>query len=255
MSIRSRLDLFFTDADMLPLMVEDSLAASMLKKNKYELQDIRNLAKAYDSICQGDVINKAIRVGQQRSLMPVQGFLSCVYPPELVAGSLITGKFPEWLGKNSTTRKLTRELRELKNVLSTAITGTNSSVKYDYCRPLLDMLLTPLEDDDIEAVMGLMDNYGLTPELIKDHLLDLQFNPRKLDLMAKVPAKTKGNLTRMWNKRHETSLKIKKAKQIGESDLGAKYNELLDELVEESGDEADKIELEDQQDRVEVQGK
>jgi hypothetical protein len=41
-----------------------------------------------------------------------------------------------------------------------------------------------------------MEEYRLTPELIKEHLLDVQFNPRKLDLMAAISTQTKAKLTK-----------------------------------------------------------
>lgn len=118
MNIRSRLDIFFTDTDMVPLMVEDCLIASMSKKPKYTTGDMRQLVKAYDSICLSDVLGRCIRMEQQWSLMPLQGFLSCIYPTEMVSNAIGATKFPEWLGKNSTTRKFTREVRELKNAMS-----------------------------------------------------------------------------------------------------------------------------------------
>lgn len=82
-----------------------------------------------------------------------------------------------------------------------------------------------------------MENYNLTPEIIKEHLLDLQFNPKKLDLMAKISANIKGKLTRMYNKKHETSLKAKKTKQGKSVEVGgAKYNDMMEELVDDSMD-------------------
>lgn len=66
---------------MIPLMIEDSLCGSMHKKPNYPLEDIQNLAAAYDSIARSDVVNKQVWSGQQWALMPFLGFLSCVYPP------------------------------------------------------------------------------------------------------------------------------------------------------------------------------
>jgi replication factor C subunit 1 len=51
------LDIFLIDIDMIPLMIEDSLVPSMIPKSKYTLKDMKNLAKAYDSICQSDVLS------------------------------------------------------------------------------------------------------------------------------------------------------------------------------------------------------
>jgi hypothetical protein len=80
-----------------------------------------------------------------------------------------------------------------------------------------------------------MEEYRLTPEMIKDHLLDVQYNPKKLDMMASISSQTKAKLTKEYNKRHETSLKMKKSKQIGGSgDGAARYNDLLEEVIIES---------------------
>jgi hypothetical protein len=46
-----------------------------------------------------------------------------------------------WLGKNSTTRKIKRELKELKYCMGNQITGSNLSIKMDYVEPLFKMII------------------------------------------------------------------------------------------------------------------
>lgn len=202
MTIRNKLDIFFTDTDMIPLMVEDCLIASMSKKPKYSVDDMRSLVKAYDSICQSDVLGRNIRMEQQWSLMPLQGFLSCVYPPEMVSSAIGATKFPEWLGKYSTTRKLTREVRELKNAMSLVTSGNGRAIAQDYCPAIVTMFIRAMEQEDIDGILDFMEEYRLTPELIKEHLLDVQYNPKKLDLLAAISSQTKAKLTREYNRRH-----------------------------------------------------
>jgi hypothetical protein len=102
---------------------------------------------------------------------------------------------------------------------------------------MLDIILQKLEEEDVDSVIEFMEGYRLTPEILKENLVDLQFNPRKLDLMARVSTTTKGKLTKMFNKRHETSLKVKRGKQkMGEA-AGARYNDMLEELVEEESED------------------
>lgn len=42
-----------------------------------------------------------------------------------------------------------------------------------------------------------MVHYNITPDVIKDHLTDL--NPRKTDALSDVPSNAKGMLTRLYN--------------------------------------------------------
>jgi hypothetical protein len=153
----------------------------------------------------------------------------------MVSNSIGFAKFPDWLGKNSTTKKNSREIRELKNAMSLVISGNNRAVSQDYCFGIMNLFLRALEEEDIDGVLNFMEEYRLTPEMIKDHLQDVQYNPKKLDLMASISTHIKEKLTREYNKRHETSLKTKKSKQIGGmGDGGARYNDLLEEVVIES---------------------
>lgn len=59
--------------------------------------------------------------------------MSSIYPCTKICGAKpVYPKFPEWLGKNSTHRKTTRELREFRVAISKAITGSRFAVKFDY---------------------------------------------------------------------------------------------------------------------------
>lgn len=57
-----------------------------------------------------------------------------------------------------------------------------------------------------------MDHYGLNPDMIKEHLIDLQIDKR--DPLSGVATQTKAALTRTYNTRHKSSVKVKKAKRV-----------------------------------------
>lgn len=57
-----------------------------------------------------------------------------------------------------------------------------------------------------------MDHYGLNPDMVKDHLMDLQID--KKDPLSGVSTQTKSSLTRTYNTRHKSSIKTKKPKRV-----------------------------------------
>lgn len=85
-----------------------------------------------------------------------------------------------------------------------------------------------------------MDEYNLTPDVIKEHLTDLQLNAKK-DPLEGVTAQTKALLTRTYNQRHKSSIKaIKTKKNIGaDGAVSKRFNEEAG-----SGDEANMSENE-----------
>jgi len=240
-TIRDKLDLFFIDYDLIPLMIQENYLGSN-PPNNASLIDLNRVAFAADLISTGDVLNQAIRGRGEWSLMPNLGFNSAIYPCEIVKPFVHFPKFPEWLGKNSSQRKKYRELRELKSVLSVSTTGTRQAILLDYVKPIIDMLNYNLRDGDklsVENTVDILDHYNLTPEIIKEHLTDL--NPRKVDALVDVSSSAKSMLTRSFNQHHKTSIKNKKPKrQIGageSSEMGKRFN--LEAEEDEGGEEED----------------
>jgi hypothetical protein len=60
MKIRDRLDCYFIDSDMVPLMVHENYIASM-KKDKLSKADFHKLVKATEGFVIGDILDKNIR--------------------------------------------------------------------------------------------------------------------------------------------------------------------------------------------------
>lgn len=205
--MREKLDLFFIDYDLIPLLFQENYLSACTKDIDLEI-----LAKTSELIAFGDCISNAIRRKNEWGLMPNLGIISTIYPALLSSNTIPFPKFPEFLGKNSSQRKITREIKELKVAMGPVITGDRMAVKFDYSAGVLGLILHNLlgEEGKVELALHAMEHYQITPELLKEHLVDVQFNPKKLDLLHTIPTQTKTSLTRLYNKLHKDTFRGKK---------------------------------------------
>jgi len=189
-------------------------------------------------IARADVINKSIRTHNEWGLMPNFAFLSTIYPCELTSTHCGFPKFPEWLGKFSQTRKIMREVKELKSAMGPEITGSKFAVKQDYSKGILDLILYNLNQegkDGVETVLDIMEHYHLTPDMLKEHLVDLQIKGSKeKDPFDSVPAQTKSYLTRTYNQRHKSSLTKRKAPKRAAAGIESIETEKFDPDIDDA---------------------
>lgn len=54
-----------------------------------------------------------------------------------------------------------------------------------------------------------MEEYELNPDMLKEHLVDIQFRGNKKDPFTGISTQTKTAVTKLYNKRHKSSLKKK----------------------------------------------
>ena len=54
-----------------------------------------------------------------------------------------------------------------------------------------------------------MIHYGITPTILNEHLMSLQFSKERQNILKNIETLKKTKLTKMFNKKHET-LKLKK---------------------------------------------
>jgi len=168
-----KLGFYYADSDMLPLMVQENYihtkprlacAASGGSRTHMSL-----ISKAADDISAADVVNRSMRKGGRWDLMDEHAFLSSVMPSYSVQGPLVDRlAFPAWLGKNSTSTKNARLLRELQMHMRLATGGASSAdVNLDYVPRLARRLTEPLSKSGTSAVgevIDLMDGYELSRE-------------------------------------------------------------------------------------------
>ena len=85
-SIAQRVDLFFQDADMIPLLVQENYVNHRPLIAVDQGTRLRALAKAADAISAGDTVNAAVRRHQQWSLMPFAGVVGTLLPAAYMRG-------------------------------------------------------------------------------------------------------------------------------------------------------------------------
>lgn len=213
--------MFFIDYDLVPLLVQENYLNSAGKE--VNLDKLKRMAKAADSIARSDQINLLVRRDQNWKLLDAVGFTSSVLPCYLLAEFCPFAKFPEFYGKFSSTKKMQREIRELKMNMMEHITGSSEAIKFDYAPGLFNLLKAKMvkgNEDALEEAIELYNNYGLTPELVKEHLVDVIYNPDKKDLMEGVETKTKASFTRIYNNKFKESLVHKKKKRVAAAEEG-----------------------------------
>lgn len=70
-----------------------------------------------------------------------------------------------------------------------------------------------MKNHDALEVIQLMENYHISPDILREHILSLQFNPKKEDLMSGLginfnkDPKIKAKITREFNSKNKSSVK------------------------------------------------
>jgi len=228
--VRDKIDLFFIDYDMIPLIVHENYLPNSSYATHGELEWI---AKAADYLADGDVLGNSVKKGEW-GLLPNYAFVGSVFPCDIMQTQVQWPKFPEWLGKNSSQRKKTREIREIRATTAPEALANFSDILFDCAQSFLDLINYNLQNNDkasVELVVDIMEYYNLTPEIIKEHLVDIQVCS-KSDPFAGVSTQTKSLLTRTYNAKHKSSVKAGKSKKNiggGDAEGGKRYNEEADD--------------------------
>jgi len=84
-SVSDRLEMFFYDSDLIPLLFQENYLKTKISLTQQEMGDadmstMMRASEAADLISQSDVVNNSIRKNQQWGLLPLQGILSTVVP-------------------------------------------------------------------------------------------------------------------------------------------------------------------------------
>ena len=212
---RDLLGYFFIDYDLVPLLVQENYL-NAARKDVPDLDGIRRLARAADSIARSDKTNLLVRKDQNWKLLDAVGFNACILPTKLISEFCPFAKFPEFYGKFSSGRKMQRELRELRTAFMPTAGGDLDAIKFDYAPTLLTIIKQCLNegtDSSLDQLMKLYETYGISPDMVKEHLMDVVYNPVKNDLLAGVETKTKAAMTRLYNSKFKESIVHKKKKR------------------------------------------
>ncbi|KAM7419203.1 hypothetical protein PAMA_016359 [Pampus argenteus] len=246
MSLIDKSDLFFHDYSLAPLFVQENYLHVRPAAAGGDLKShLVLLSKTADSICDGDLVDRRIRSGQNWSLLPTQAMYASVLPGELMRGYMSQfPTFPSWLGKNSSTGKHSRIVQDLASHMSLKTLSSRQAVNLDYLFYLRQALLTPLQKHGAEGAsqaVQLLDDYQLIKEDV-DSIMEISVWGGQPDPYSKLDSKVKAAFTRAYNKEvHLTPYSLQVVKKGrrgggGESELGG---DDMDKEAQESEEEGD----------------
>lgn len=176
-----RFDLSMSDPDLVPLLVQENYInyrPSAAGKDDNGLKRMSLLARAAESIADGDIMNVQIRRYQQWQLSQASSLSSCIIPASLLHGQRETleqgernfNRFGGWLGKNSTMGKNYRLLEDMHVHLLASRESYlgRSTLRLDYLTLLSKQLTHPVrvlpKDEAVEKVVKFMDAYSISQE-------------------------------------------------------------------------------------------
>lgn len=186
------------------------------------------------------------------TLLPTQALFSSVLPGEYMAGRF-TGQinFPQWLGKNSKTNKLSRLAQCIHNHARVKTSASRISIRLDYAPFLLNSIALPLQNKGVDGVhesLEFLKQYQLVKDDI-EALTELSAWPGKKNVMSLVDSKVKASLTRAYNKQalpysitKSTDAKKKQYLDNEEDRTGFAVNEEESTYMSQSDEESDGIE-------------
>lgn len=209
-----RIDLSMSDPDLVPLLIQENYLnyrPSSAGKDDNGVKRMSLIARAAESIGDGDIINVQIRRYRQWQLSQSGSLVSCIIPAALLHGQRETleqgernfNRFGGWLGKNSTMGKNYRLLEDM-HVHLLASRGSNlgrTTLRVDYLTLLLKHLTDPLrllpKDEAVEKVVEFMDAYSISQEDFDAVVEISKFQGRPNALDGIQPA-VKGALTKAY---------------------------------------------------------
>ena len=225
---------------MIPLLVHENYLPNSASASYGDLEWI---ARSSSYLADGDILCQSVKKNGEWGLLPNYAFLGAVYPCDIMCTQVQWPKFPEWLGKNSSQRKKTREVREIRALTAPESLANFSDILFDCAQSYLDLINFNLQTNDkagVETVVDILDSYNLTPEIMKEHLVDIQISSSR-DPFAGVSTQTKTLLTKTYNAKHKSSVKAAKPKKNvggGDSQGGLKrFNEEADDAEMSDGED------------------
>jgi replication factor C subunit 1 len=196
-SVDDRLDLFFVDHSMVPLMVSEGyIAAAGGVKGRSDAEKLERIAAAADRLGTWDMIDATIHRRQAWGLLPAAA-TEIVAAAGAVAGPAPFQIFPQLLGKMSKRNKIRRAQADIQRR-----TGIGSALDLADTRPLLRQKLFGAAAMDATAVCDTLMELGLTRDDMFETLSETVFTGDEKTVA--IDSKLKAAITREMNKRVDT---------------------------------------------------
>ena len=164
------------------------------------------------------------------SLLSDKGIIGSVSIGSFLRGGLGFPKFPDYLGKMSTIRKIRREIKELRSCFPMV---PRNAIKKEIAPFILTKIVGEMDKGNIEAILAFMRRYKITMEVLKENIFDLAGDKIRGEF-DHLGTSVKANLTREYNKHFKSSITRKKEKNkttVGVA--AAKFDEEGNMIVEE----------------------
>ncbi|CAJ1979080.1 unnamed protein product [Sphenostylis stenocarpa] len=176
-----RINLSMSDPDLVPLLIQENYInykPSLAGKDDNGIKRMNLIARAAESIADGDIVNVQIRRYRQWQLSQTSSTATCIIPASLLHGQreiLEQGernfnRFGGWLGKNSTMGKNFRLLDDLHvHILASRESSSGrDAIRMEYLTLILKHLTEPLRSlpkaEAVQQVVEFMNTYSISQE-------------------------------------------------------------------------------------------
>jgi hypothetical protein len=75
---------------------------------------------------------------------------------------------------------------------------------------MLELIYGLMKNSQMDDVMKLMDDFRISNEMFKEHLMDLCVDKKLVEKIQDIPSGTKAAFTRTFNKSHKSITAVKK---------------------------------------------
>ncbi|KAL7668209.1 hypothetical protein ACOME3_008921 [Neoechinorhynchus agilis] len=147
-TISDRLDLFFNDYSLMPLMIHENYPHIRKYKGSKRsiamLTHLKSLSRTAQMIAYGDVGAAVLRSQSNWSLLPTIGMLSTAIPSFLSCNDEAAHRmvnFPQWLGRNSKFNRIRRAMMSTVTHVRLKVPHGLTSLRLDLCQPLIREVL------------------------------------------------------------------------------------------------------------------
>ncbi|KAK3149694.1 hypothetical protein QOZ80_3AG0221030 [Eleusine coracana subsp. coracana] len=209
-----RIDFGMSDPDLVPLIIQENYInyrPNTIGKDESGVKRMNALARAAESIADGDIVNVQIRRYRQWQLSQAACFASSIVPAALMhgnreileAGERNFNRFGGWLGKYSSTNKNRRLVEDVHShiLASQQANLDREALRLDYLTLLLRQLTDPLKtmpkDEAVQKVVEFMDTYSLSQEDF-DTILEVSKFKGHPNPMDGIPPAVKSALTKAY---------------------------------------------------------
>jgi replication factor C subunit 1 len=212
--LHKKFDAWFVDYNFTPCIIQDRYLSGMQKTNSIEA-----IARAADSISDGDLMGESIFRKQDFELLPIHGLMSAIIPGHHAhtGGRKTFAPFPIWFSKNKSEQSHRDQLFTIQKNTNNHLFSDPEAIGMEYTHLLAHFLTNSMIKDGKEGcqeVMDFMNSYGLTLD-DRDSILEYH-KAFGEDLTSKIPSQTKAAFTRLYNAEHWTVKENKGGKKKAE---------------------------------------